>query len=304
MKIKYWCKRSIVQALLIVVMTLAVYLPAMQGGFIWDDDLFLTHNPLIKADDGLYRFWFTKEPPDYFPLVSTSLWLEWRLWGMNPAGYHVVNIAWHAMSAVLTWLVLRRLNIPGAWLAALLFAVHPVNVESVAWITERKNTQPMVFYLMTLLFYLEFDSSGKKQWYMFALLAFVLALLSKTSVVMLPFVLLGCVWWQRKRIGKRDLMRVIPFFLLSVVLGLVTVWYQRNAIGGDIIQSGGLLSRVAGAGWAVWFYAVEDKIPRVYPWMNEPCGGIMPPWTIQRQLTAYTIFNTTWFGFANTAAGS
>jgi hypothetical protein len=245
----------------IILITLVAYRPAMQAGFVWDDDAFLTNNPLIRAQDGPYRFWFTTEPPDYFPMVSTMLWLEWRLWGNHAVGYHAVNVLLHATSAVLIWLVLERLKIPGSWLAGLVFAVHPVTVESVAWITERKNTLPMVFFVLTILLFLMFEKEEKKGWYVASLVTFLLALLSKTSVVMLPCVLLGLAWWKRGVILRKEVVRSLPFFALSALMGFITIWFQYHSAGAASVRTDGFLSRLAIAGRAVWFYLYKATIP-------------------------------------------
>jgi tetratricopeptide (TPR) repeat protein len=249
-------------ATLIILLTVVAYVPAMRGGFIWDDGLLISENRTVRASDGLYRFWFTTEAPDYYPLAWSLWWLEWRLWGDSTTGYHVVNVLLHAVNAILVWIVLRHLKIPGAWLAGLLFAVHPVNVATVAWISEQKNTLSMLFYAVAILLYLRFDEEGRWRWYGLSLAAFLLALLSKSAVVMLPVVLLGCVWWTRGKVRWKDFLRSGPFFGLSLVLGLVTIWFQyHQALGGYTIRAASFPSRLAAAGWVPWFYLYKALLP-------------------------------------------
>ena len=249
-------------ATLIILLTVVAYVPAMRGGFIWDDGLLISENRTVRASDGLYRFWFTTEAPDYYPLAWSLWWLEWRLWGDSTTGYHVVNVLLHAVNAVLVWIILRHLKIPGAWLAGLLFAVHPVNVATVAWISEQKNTLSMLFYAVAILLYLRFDEDGRWRWYGLSLAAFLLALLSKSAVVMLPVVLLGCVWWTRGKVRWKDFLRCGPFFGLSLVLGLVTIWFQyHQALGGYTIRAASFPSRLAAAGWVPWFYLYKALLP-------------------------------------------
>lgn len=230
----------------------------------------LYDQPLIKRSDGLQRFWFSTDAPDYFPLVSTLLWVQWRLWGMNPTGYHVVNALLHAGAVLLLWRVLLRLCVPWAWFAALLFAVHPVCVETVAWITETKNTLPMVLALASLLAFLRFEDTQSRRWYTASVGLFAFALLGKTSVVMLPVTLLIIAWWNRGKVSRTDFVRSAPFFLLSLIFGVITIWFQSHrAIIHTEIRTDSIASRAAVAGAAVWFYLVKAIFPLqlsfVYP---------------------------------------
>ena len=245
-----------------MVFTFIIYTPVLRGGFLWDDDTLITENRIIKADDGLHRLWFTKEQPDYYPLTGSLWWLEWRIFGDNAPGYHVVNVLLHAANAVLVWLVLRRLKIPGAWLAGLVFAVHPVNVATVGWISEQKNTLSMFFFAVSILLYLKFDKESSWRWYVLSLIAFLPALLSKSAVVMLPFALLGCVWWLHGRLRWKDWVRSMPFFVLSLVLGLVTIWFQyHQVLQGVPVRNDGIPARLAAAGWIPWFYLYKACLP-------------------------------------------
>jgi len=270
------------RALVLVATTFLVYLPALRGGIVWDDTYLIFGNRFIHAPDGLRYFWFTTSASDYFPLSSTVHWIEWRLWGEAPAGYHAVNIALHAGSAVALWRVLARLAVPYPFAAAALFAVHPVAVASVAWISELKNSLALSLLAVSVLAYLRFEDDGRRRWYATALGAFLLALLAKTSVVMMPVLLLLLAWYRRARVGGADVRRSAPFFVLSLVLGLVTVYHQHeNAIGSADVRPEGALSRLAGTGWAVWFYLAKDLLPldlsMIYPrWEVDPHW--LPAW--------------------------
>ena len=263
---------------LIVVLVVLVYLPSISGGFILDDEDLLADNPQIKASDGLYRFWCTTEPYDYWPVTNTTFWIEWRLWGMNPTGYHVTNLILHIVESLLIWLILRKLSIPGAFWAAMIFAVHPVNVESVAWIAQRKNMMAMLFFLLSIICYLKADVQTKTGvWYWLSLAAFVLAMLSKGSVAVLPVLLLGIVWWRRP-LTKWDLLRTAPFFVIAMVLAGVNIWFQTH--GKNIeLRNAGFAERLAGAGGVVWFYLYKALLPVdlafVYPQWRIEVGNLL-----------------------------
>jgi tetratricopeptide (TPR) repeat protein len=246
-------RRTFLAAAILAAITVLVYLPAMRNEFVWDDREMVVDNPLVKSPRGLGEIWAGTKLPEYHPLTYSVFWLEWRCWGGNPAGYHVVNIFLHAADVALLWLVLRKLRVPGSWLAALLFGAHPVCAASAAWIAELKNTLSMFFYLAALLFYLRSGEAGGREarrWYGAALAAFALALLAKVSVVVLPPVLLLIAWWREGGITRRELARTVPFFLIAAAAGLYGMTFQNRYTG----LNDGLAARLLGGSWAVWFY--------------------------------------------------
>ena len=252
----------------LVLLVVAAHLMALPAGFVWDDDDYVTENPTLLDARGLARIWTEiGAVPQYYPLVHTTFWIERHLWGERPAGYHAVNVLLHAASALLVWTILRRLNVPGAWLAAALFGVHPVHAESVAWITERKNVLSGVFYLGALLAWID----RRRGW---SLGLFVGALLSKTVTATLPAVLLLLAWWQRGRITKDDVVPTLPYFALGAGAGALTSWMERfhvGASGGDWAL--GFLERIQVAGAAVWFYLGKLLWPH-------PLMFIYPRWKV------------------------
>ena len=198
----------------------------------------------------------------YYPLLHSAFWLEHKLWGDSVLGYHLVNVLWHMISVTLLYFVLKRLKVPGALLAAAIFAVHPVMVESVAWISEQKNTLSAVFYLSAMLVYLEFDESRRRSRYFIALGLFVLGLLTKTVTATLPAALLVIFWWQRGTLSwKRDVLPLVPFFVLGAAAGVLTAWVERKLIGAEgAAFEISLLDRGLLAGRVIWFYLGKLRV--------------------------------------------
>jgi tetratricopeptide (TPR) repeat protein len=253
--------------LAIVALTLLAYWPSLRGPFLWDDGLNVTRNRLVTQPGGLSRIWFSTEPADYYPVTFTVFRAEWLCWGNRPTGYRVVNLLLHIANALLLWRIFRALELRGAWLAALLFALHPVNVATVAWITELKNLLAFAFAGLTALAWVRFDETRRTIWFVAALGAFLLALLSKAAVAPLPFVLLGVTWWRHKRFAWRE---TAPFFALALALGLVAIWFQHHRVlEGSTVRQESFLTRIADAGLAVWFYLWKASVPvnlsLVYP---------------------------------------
>ncbi|MGA2802728.1 MAG: tetratricopeptide repeat protein [Verrucomicrobiota bacterium] len=273
---------------LIVLLVFLAYLPALRGGFIWDDDLYVTNNPLLTAPDGLRRIWFSMDSlSQYFPLTYTVFRIEHSLWGLNPAGYHCVNILLHAINALLVWLLLKRLGVPGAWLAAALFALHPVQVESVAWITELKSVLSLFFILLTLGCWIEFVGEGSRRfWYGLALVFYALALFSKTTACTLPAALLLILWLKTKPIDWRRLAQVVPFLAMGLGMGLLAMWWERFHQGthGKLFSMG-LLERILVASHALWFYAGKlfwpVNLTFSYPrWAIDPANPSAYGWLV------------------------
>jgi tetratricopeptide (TPR) repeat protein len=275
----------------ILLVALTVYAPALRGSFIWDDDKYVANNHGLENADGLANIWtghlkyifaspaeraemrvFT---PQYYPMTHTSYWLEYQFSDAKPGEinttvFHVDNVILHVIGAILFWLVLRELLVPGAWVAAAIWALHPVQTESVAWISERKNVLAGVFFFGAMLAYVKWSlksddrPEAAKDWTLplTAVALFTLAVLSKTVACSLPAVLLLIVWWKRGTIPKRDLLVTLPMFAIGIALGLVTAWTERNFVhaeGPEYALS--FVQRMLIAGNAVWFYVIKLLLP-------------------------------------------
>ncbi len=290
-------QREWLWAFLLIALVFVSYARVFNAGFIWDDESHLTRNPCIVGPLGLKEVW-TSAQAVYYPLVLTTFWTVHKFAGLSSWPYHLLNVFLHAGSAVLLWQVLRQLNVRGAWLGAALWALHPVMVESVAWVTELKNTQSGFFYLLSIFCFLKSDAtiqgreisssplrrSGDRRSLLFAssLVFFILATLSKPSVVMLPVVLLLCIWWRTGRTHRHDVLALAPFVLISALASVWTIFEQKfhaGATGTEWAQT--WPDRLIIAGRAIWFYLAKLIWPH-------PLIFIYPRWQIDSsQVTAY-----------------
>jgi protein O-mannosyl-transferase len=284
------------KALLLIGLTLVAYLPALHNGFIWDDDAWLMKNQTLYGWSGLGELWSNPLAlQQYYPITGSVFWIEYQLWRFDPVGYHAVNVLLHALNAVLFALVLRKLRLPAPWFAAAIFAVHPVMVESVAWITEIKNTLSTAFFLGSVLAYLRFENleEGERprewKWFGFSLVLFLCALLSKSVTCTLPVVLAILIWWKRPRWRPVDFIPLVPYFFLAIPLALLTAWLEAHhvgATGAEWTLSG--TQRGILAGRVICFYFAKLVCPAnltfIYPrWRLE--NGVLFPVTVLGGLT-------------------
>lgn len=269
-----WWQQNWVFVAAVFLLTGAAYQPVWHAGFLSDDIYSVLRDPFVHAPDGWWKMWVNRAV-DYVPATSLTFWAEWHLWSTHPLGYHLDNVFLHGLDTILIWRALERLKIPGAKLAALLFALHPVNVASVAWITERKNTLAMACMAGAVLLYLTFEDTGRRKWYCLAAALFVLGIFAKSAIAPLPVALLGMDWWRRGRITRRDVARSLPFFGLALSGALLGVWIQHQVILPIVAMHESFALRLARAGWIVWFYLGKAVWPThlifTYPkWRIDP----------------------------------
>ena len=229
-------RRDALAVLGLTILVCVGYYPSLAGGFVWDDIAF-TDEPVIHAWSGLWNIWFSpgdiRQENHYWPIVYTTFYLEHKLWGLDPLGYHAVNLVLHLVNSLLVWRLMGRLGVPGAWLVAVVFAVHPVHVESVAWIIERKDLLSGLFYLTAFLTWIRFAETPSVKRYLVALVLFVAGMLSKSIVVTLPAALLIWHWWRQGNIKPLDVARLAPFFLVGFAIGLADFAFYTSGSSFD-----------------------------------------------------------------------
>jgi len=284
------------QGLILLLAVILVYQPVCYAGFFWDDRIIVIANPIITGHLGFQAVW-TVGAAQFYPLTLTTFWIEYALWGAQPLPFHLVNVLMHGANAILLWRVLRSLQVPGAWLGAALWAVHPVQVESVAWIAEMKNTQSGLFFLLSILFFVKWQKSrtlqdqGGDGWnYGVTMLFAAMAMASKSSTVILPAVFCLCTWWIEGRWKWDVLVKIAPVFLMSIVTTAVSMTAFKLEPTTDPLTMRSWPVRLIDSGEAIWFYLGKLLWPHplsiVYPQWQIDYGK----WTAWLPLVAVILF--------------
>jgi len=283
---------TLIRAVVIIIAGLLVFYPALSGDWLWDDGLYITGNPLLHEPGRLWKAWFVPGSfLEYYPIEQTAQWIEWKLWGGETFGYHLTNVILHLISALLVWRLLDKFGLRWAWLGGLLFVVHPMNVESVAYISEFKNALCLPPFLLALCAYIDFEENKRPRDYLLALALFLVAMLCKITMMTFPFVILLYAWWKRKRIGWADLCHAAPFLLISLVLGATTLWAGRHfeqlyPSHPAALPTGDFFSRLALSAQVISYYFGNCLWPvqplPMYPrWSAEPLSLLsFLPWFI------------------------
>jgi hypothetical protein len=286
--------RGWIRVVFLIIAILISYQRLCHAGFIWDDDKYVTENSTVHSFDGLLHIWFNPGATvQYYPLTFTMFWIEYHLWGLHPFGYHLLNVLLHSVNAILLWTILRKLEVRGAWLAAGIFALHPVCVESVAWVTEGKNVLSGVFYFTSILTAMRFwlpdcdqtNASGLKaqpnadffrgdfKFYWLAFTFYLCAVCSKTATLPLPAVVLLLVWWKRGGLKWRDILLTTPFVAIGMGMGIITIYVERHLGTAAGQWNLSFLGRCMVAGKDFWFYLGK------LVWPN-PLIFVYPRWKI------------------------
>jgi len=285
-------KFALLQMIVIVMAGLWVFWPALHGDWLWDDSMYITQNPSFYDPSGLWKIWF--KPGnfiEYYPVEETVQWAQWQLWQNETFGYHLTNVILHILSALLIWRLLSKFGLHLAWLGGLIFVLHPVQVESVAWISELKNTLSLPPFLLAMCAWIDYEEHRRRNDYLMALGMFLVAMLCKISMALFPVVILLYAWWKRGRVGWGDLKAGLPFFGISLVLGFTTVWAGENYLqqdGGssEVVLIGGFFSRLILAGLSILFYFSKcflpvDLLPAYPKWTVNPLSPIQfLPWIV------------------------
>lgn len=256
----YWSDRT--KALVLFGLALLIYGFGIGRAFTFDDLIYISENPLLRRHDAFRVFWFSSETFNYYPLFWSLLRLQWLLWGDHPLGYHLVNLLIHCVSAVLVWRIGRAWRIPGAWWVAALFTVHPINVQTIAWAAEQKNTWSFLFMALSLLAFIKHARSRDWPSYALSLLCFLAALACKTSTVCPPVFLAIYYAFRWEKTSRALLLRLIPFFTAGLAAGITTMWFEQNRVGaGSLMSALSLWQRAEAAGAAFWFYLEKALVP-------------------------------------------